>query len=260
MLRNAQEIKGFTIQALDGEIGNVHDFFFDDLRWQVRYLVIDTGNWLSGRKVLVIPKVAGQADMAAERLPVSLSQEAVEESPDANLEKPVSRQYETALHEHYSWDPYWLQAAQPTTMPGIAPRPVSETPPLAPEQETEREEIEQKEEADADSHLRSMEEVNGYDIQARDGEIGHVETFIVDDETWAVQYLVIDTRDWLPGKKVLLAPTWIEEIDWLTHDVAVDLTQETIKNSPEYDPSRPLNREYETELYEHYDRPKYWLE
>jgi hypothetical protein len=108
------------------------------------------------------------------------------------------------------------------------------------------------------SHLRSTREVIGYNIQASDGEIGHVEDFIVDDETWIIRYMVVNTRDWLPGKKVLVAPRWIEKVTWAESKVYVELTRESVKNSPEFDPSAPVNREYETKLYDYYGRPKYW--
>ena len=109
-----------------------------------------------------------------------------------------------------------------------------------------------------DLPLRSSQSVIGAYIQARDGDIGHVEDFIVDDETWVIQYLVVDTRNWLPGKKVLIAPAWIEEIEWPDGKVYIDLNRETIKRSPAYDPSVSLERSYEEKLYDYYDRRKYW--
>jgi hypothetical protein len=110
----------------------------------------------------------------------------------------------------------------------------------------------------ADSHLRSTDEVTGYHIEAADGEIGHVKDFIVDDETWAIRYLEIDTRNWLPGKKVLLSPQWINNVSWPQSKVYVDLTRETIQNSPEWDDTIPVTREYEYRLHEYYARSPYW--
>jgi sporulation protein YlmC with PRC-barrel domain len=107
--------------------------------------------------------------------------------------------------------------------------------------------------------LRSLEEVKGYHIQATDGKIGHVEDFIVDDESWEIRYLVVDTRKWLHGKQVLLSPKWIQEIKWLESNVYVDLSREAVRNSPKYDPFSPVNREYEIRLYDYYGRPKYWM-
>jgi hypothetical protein len=119
-------------------------------------------------------------------------------------------------------------------------------------------EQEEKEERHSDPHLRSTREVIGYHIQARDGEIGHVDDLIVDDELWYLRYLVIDTRNWLPGRKVLVAPAWAEQVSWIERKVYIDLKRETIKNSPEFDPSMPVNREYEVQLYDYYGRPRYW--
>jgi hypothetical protein len=109
-----------------------------------------------------------------------------------------------------------------------------------------------------DPHLRSAEEVAGYHIHANDGEIGHVEDFIVGDGSWTVRYMLVDTRNWLRGRKVLVAPAWIKSVSWLEGKVDVNLTKEQIKNSPEYDPSVPVNREYETHLVEFYGLSKYW--
>jgi hypothetical protein len=108
------------------------------------------------------------------------------------------------------------------------------------------------------THLRSARQVIGYSIQAQDGEIGRVEDFIIDDNVWMLRYLVIDTGNWLPGRKVLLSTSWVEAITWDDSRVHLTLSQERIKNSPEYDPTLPLSREYETELHEHYDRTEYW--
>jgi hypothetical protein len=123
-----------------------------------------------------------------------------------------------------------------------APEPVQEVPELE----------------SADPHLRSAEEVRGYHIQATDHEIGHVEDYIVDDVSWSIRYMVVDTRNWLPGKKVIISPSWIGFVDWCNRSVEVLLTREEVKESPEYDPLTPVNREYEVRLYDFYGRPKYW--
>jgi hypothetical protein len=114
------------------------------------------------------------------------------------------------------------------------------------------------EEQKSDPHLRSTREVIGYHIQATDGEIGHVEDFVLNDEIWSIYYMVVDTRNWLPGREVILSTSWIEEVDWIERHVHVNLSQEAVENSPEFDPSVPVNREYEIRLYDYYGRPKYW--
>ncbi len=110
-----------------------------------------------------------------------------------------------------------------------------------------------------DPHLRSTKEVEGYYIRATDGEIGHVEDFVVDDEEWAIRYVVVDTRNWLPGRKVLVSPRWISHLSWPQKEVYVDLTRDETKSAPEWDPDAPLDRQYEMRLHEHYGRPPYWV-
>ena len=117
----------------------------------------------------------------------------------------------------------------------------------------------QKEQAE-DRHLRSTQEVTGYYIGATDGEIGHVEDFIIDDESWSIRYIVVDTRNWWPGKKVLASPEWIEKVSWADSTVYVELTRAAIKSAPEYDASSPIDRDYEDRLHTHYGRQGYWFD
>ncbi len=238
MLRSIKELHGYNILATDGEIGHTHTFYFDDLAWIVRYLVVDTGTWLPGRRVLIAPLALGQPDWITHVMPVNLTRDQVENSPPIDLDLPVSRQMEERLHEYYGWPPYW-HSGTAALAAAKAAREGQKPPP-------------------GDPHLRSTREVIGYHIQATDGEIGHVEDFVGDVQDWTLRYMVVDTRNWLPGRKVLVAPTWIERVNWAQEKVHVDLGRETIKNSPEYDPSAPINREYEAQLYDYYGRPVYW--
>jgi hypothetical protein len=104
-----------------------------------------------------------------------------------------------------------------------------------------------------------MNDLQGFDILATDGEIGIVEDFIVEDDSWAIRYLAIDTHKWWPGKKVMIAPQWIASIDWAQAKVHVLLSREEIKQSPTYDSSKLISREYETQLYRHHSQTGYWL-
>lgn len=246
MLRSIKELFGYNIQAKDGEIGKVHDFYFDDETWAIRYLVVDTGKWLPGRKVIIIPSVLGEPDWRAHVFPVQLAKDQIMKAPDIDLAKPVSRQHEFELHKHYRWAPYWI----PYGAPGVSAVP----PPPPAEEEKDKESAEEE----GDSHLRSAREVIGYHIQALDGEIGHVEDFIVEDIVEVIRYMIVDTKNWLPGKKVLVSPLWIEKVSWKDAKVFIDLLREAIKDSPEFDPSEPINRMYEERLYDFYGRPKYW--
>lgn len=252
MLHTLDDLRGYDIKARDGEIGSVEDFLFDDATWTIRYLVVDTGPWLFGRQVLISPQSVGEADWETGVLPVDLTKEQVENSPDVDLEKPVSRQKQEALNAHYAWQNYWTTL--PTTArfgtPGMAPPGAAVAA---------QEEIAVREVAEGDPNLRSADEVIGYDIGALDGEIGHVDDFIVDDETWAIRYMIANTRDWLPGRDVLIALSWIDEITWEHAEVQVSLEKQDIEESPEYDPDMPITRDYETRLHQHYGMKSYWM-
>jgi uncharacterized protein YrrD len=247
MLRSLKELYGYALQATDGEIGTVEEFYFDDEKWAVRYLVANAGSWLTGRLVLISPLALGEPDWGSQRLPVKLTREQIRNSPDIDTAKPISRQHEIDYYQYYGWPYYWAGAETW----GVSPLPLAAPPPPPPAEKASGQ-------APGDTHLRSSREVEGYHIQARDGEIGHAEDFIVDDETWRLRYLVVDTRNWWPGKKVLVAPEWISGISWEEALVRVDLTREAIKAGPEFDPGQPINREYEARLYDYYGRPVYW--
>lgn len=248
MLRSVNELQGYILLATDGEIGKVDDFYFDDKEWTIRYLVVDTGDWLSGRCVLIAPYALGQPNLKAKKLPLALTREQVQKSPEVDSDKPVSRQKEIELHNYYQWPIYWTDLGPPVS-PATA-RGYPEALAILKAAEGNDEE---------DPHLRSTREVIGYHIQARDGEIGHVEDFILSDESWDIQYMVVDTRNWLPGRKVLVALQWIKQMSWAEQKVHLDLLRETVKNSPEYDPLALVNQASSEEVfYEHYGWPRYY--
>ena len=251
MLTN-KHLKDFAIRATDGELGTIDDIYFDDETWAIRYLIVDTGGWLGKRRVLISPISVVHTDWEAKQLDVALTKRQVEHSPPIDTHKSVSRQHEAAYFGHYGYPYYWGgpylwgPAAYPA---GLATPPAASTEAMA--ERIRRE--------STDSHLRSGEAVTGYNIEAADGEIGHVDGFVVDDEAWAIRYIEVATRNWLPGKKVLVSPAWIERVSWTNSEVHVGLSREAIKDAPEYVESRPINREYENRLYFHYGRPPYWL-
>jgi hypothetical protein len=247
MLRNVTTLKGFTIRARDGEIGSLDQFYFDDVTWAVRYLVVNAGDWLGGRLVLVSPLAIRQAEWESKRLDVALTKKQIEDSPPIDTHKPVSRQHEAMHLGYYGYPYYW---AGPNYPAGLE---------IQREMAVEAESWQARAAKEsADSHLRCTDEVTGYHIEAADGEIGHVKDFIVDDETWAIRYLEVDTRNWWPGKKVLVSPQWISRVSWAESKVVVDLTRETIQNGPEWNDSVTVTREYENRLYDYYARSPYW--
>ena len=248
MQYSVKDLKGYAIGATDGDIGKLDDFYFDDESWTIRYLVAETGNWLLNRKVLISPLALGKADLSRERLNVTLTKKQVKESPSIDTDKPVSRQHEASYLDYYGYPYYW--DGPYLWGPMSYPR-------LSDAAQRRNEEARAEREESYDLHLRSANKVTGYHIEATDGDIGHVEDFIIDGETWEIRYMVVDTQNWWPGKKVLVAPKWIDRVSWNDSRVYVDLSRETIKNGPEYHPDA-LNREYEEKLYDHYKRPKYW--
>jgi len=206
-----KDLYGFTIGATDGDIGSVKEFYFDDVSYTVRYVVVDTGGWLSDRKVLLSPIAFRAMDWAHKRITAALTKAKVEKSPDIDTDKPVSRQHETAYYGYYGYGPYWegtyLWGASPN--PYLGPGAVLNPAALEREQRWDWESTERQ-----DPHLRSSRAVTGYHIQSTDGDIGHVEGFLVDDQSWAIRYMIVDTSNWWAGKKVLVAPAWIERVDW----------------------------------------------
>ncbi len=247
MLQRAKELSGYTLGASDGEIGKVSEFYFDDRNWTVRYLVADTGGWLSGRQVLISPYALDPANKGSKVIPVDLTRAQIEKSPALATDRPVSRQYEGDYYSYYGWPAYW---GGPYTW-GLNAYPMRGPARWAEASRLDR---------DEDPHLRSTEAVTGRDIQAKDGEIGHVEDFVIDDETWTIRYLIVDTKNWWPGKKVLISTQWIERISWEESKVFINLTREAIKQGPEYTEEALITRDYETRLHRHYNRQGYWAD
>ena len=248
MLWAASDLVGYKIEATDGAIGSVEDFLFDDRRWTIRWAVIDTGDWLPGRAVLLPPSQLVRPDPQRRVLKVALTRAQVENSPDFSTDPPVNRQHEELLYNYYGWAPYWQAGF---LEPGL-------TPPLMPPLYAAGAKPPEPIAAEGDPTLRSTSDVTDYRVRARDGDIGHVEDFLVDSDNWAIRYLVIDTRNWWPGKKVLVATHWVTNISWSERAVHFETTRERIKAGPEYDPSA-FDRGYEERLHAHYDMPTYWL-
>ncbi|MHB8550639.1 MAG: PRC-barrel domain-containing protein [Acidiferrobacterales bacterium] len=267
MLRSMKDLKDYAIRATDGIIGHVKDFYFDDESWVIRYLVVDAGSWLSGRKVLISPIAIGKPDWTEKVLPVTITKEQVKSSPDIDTDKPVSRQHEMRYLGYYGYPNYWGggelwggSAYPGTMMPGYFGSGSSTPYAARPEAQEAYARADEARHADDDLHLRSCKEVVGYHIEATDGDIGHVRGMLVDEQTWAIRYMVIDTSNWWLGHQVLVAPQWIKQVSWPESTVSINLTREAVKNAPPYDPAAQLERKQEAGIYEHYGRPGYWAD
>lgn len=263
MLHSLNAFEKCVIGATDGDVGRVKDLYFDDQAWTIRYLIVDTGSWLSGRMVLISPISIHELDWSAHRLAATMTRDQVESSPDIDTDKPVSRQHEVQYLGYYGYPIYWDDAGMwGGDMTPMAMAPGYDGLPGGPAERAqataESAEAERARHRDDDPHLRSCAAVVGYHIQATDGEVGHVEGFLVDDETWAIRYLVVNTSNWWLGHKVLIAPQWIVGVNWPDQTVTVELSREAVKTAPAYDPSVELDRQHEAGLYSHHGRPPYW--
>jgi uncharacterized protein YrrD len=208
MLLTTKDLDSYGISATDGEIGQILDFYFDDATWVIRYLVVDTGTWLPGRKVLISPIAITKSCSEEKLLMLSITKELVKNSPDVDVDKPVSQQHEIT---HLN-----------------------------------------------DPHLRSCNEVKSYLIQATDGEIGHVSDILIDQETWAIRYMVVDTSTWWLGHQVIIAPQWIQDVSWSSNTVTVGHTRQEIKDAPIFSSAAKMNRKDEENIYTYYRRTGYW--
>jgi uncharacterized protein YrrD len=223
MLQKLSKLYGNKLAASDGDLGHVKDFYFDDNTWAIRYLVADTGSWLTGRQVLLSPHAFGRLDQDGMILHVTLSRKQIEDSPSIDSQKPVSRQYEVAYYGYYGWPPYWAG----TSMWGLSNYPM--VMPLSTDEVETHPQYHHRE----DTHLRSTRAVTGYDIQAADGMIGHVSGFLVDDRSWAIRELVVETGHWFSGKEILISPSKIDRISYAESKVFVKLTKADIQETAE---------------------------
>jgi sporulation protein YlmC with PRC-barrel domain len=234
MKRSIKSLIGFTIHATDGEIGKVKEFYFDDDTWTIRYLVVDTGNWLMGRVVLISTEALLSPDWVNETFPTNLNKEQIKNNPGISTEVTVSRQEEIKLHAHYQWVSYWGAGYYGTG-------PNTDLEQIALDQSEGKED-------------KSTHTVTGYNIEAIDGKIGDVDDFLV-DESWIIAFVVVDTGHLFPGRKVLIGADMIEEVDWGTEMVILDTTVTHVKKSPEYDSNQELTEVYTLALHDHYNSP-----
>jgi hypothetical protein len=265
MLRNVKDIEGFAIGATDGVVGHVRDVYFDDEAWVIRYFVVETALRHGNRRVLISPFALGQPNWSEKTVPAAITQAQVENSPDVDTDKPVSRQHEMGYLSYYGYPNYWgggglwgagvypdiLQAGlDPISVNNANIRersarggPKSATKPNP---------------RPTDTHLRSANDVMRYYVQASDGDIGHVQGLLVEDRTWAVRYFIVNTSNWWLGHAVLISPEWIDDVYWAESKLVVSISRQAVKDSPSYDPSAVLDRTQEEALHVHYGHAGYW--
>jgi hypothetical protein len=245
MLRSTKELEQYQIAASDGVFAQVRDFYFDDASWVIRYLVVDTGAPQPAHRVLMSPRAITASDSAAKNFRVALTQEQVRRSADVEAIKPVSEQQEMGYFgyddygKHWGGGGLWGAGLYPDILQaGLA--------------------TVERQEANDDPHLRSANAVARYYVHASDGDIGHVSGFLVDEQTWAIRYVVVNTSNWWLGHEVIIAPEWIDEVDWAESLVTVDLSRAAVKDSPVYSSDEPLDPEQERLTHSHYGRDGDW--
>jgi hypothetical protein len=270
MLFVLSALRGCAVKASDGWVGAAKDVLFDDKTWRVRWMVVDTGTWLPGRKVLIHPSAIAPLDpgppsgnwlglsMGRELVAsVRLTKAQIEASPDVRDDEPVSQQMERDMYEHYGWDPYW-SSTDPRFGFGVSGMAVGWSPPPDRTEPAARERAHaETPPASGDPHLRSVSEVNGYHVHATDGDIGHIEHLMADDDKWEIRYLIVATRNWWPGKRVLLTPYAVRSVDWLDRHIHLNVTRDQVKSSPPWDPATVIDQISEQRLHKHYGWPGY---
>jgi hypothetical protein len=265
VLRNMKDVEGFAIGATDGVFGHVRDFYFDDEAWVVRYVIVETGTGPSTHRSLVSPMSMSMPNWDEKYIPVNLTQQQLRDAPDIDTDRPVSRQHEMGYLGYYGYPNYWgggglwgagmypdvLQAgldpvpagrgnAQARRLIGYANREANQA------------------RRQNDPHLRSANSVMRYYVQATDGDIGHVQGILVEERTWAVRYIIVNTSNWWLGHGVLIAPEWIDDVYWAESKLVVALSRAAIRGAPEYDPAIPITREQEKLLHAHHGHSGYW--
>ncbi|MDE5414249.1 PRC-barrel domain-containing protein [Alkalihalobacterium chitinilyticum] len=256
MLHFASVLKQYNVKATDGELGKVKDLYMDDENWIVRYLIVDTLKWLPGKKVLVSPLGMDNIDELNRQVEIKETKEMIKDSPKVNEIEPVSKKHEKMISDYFEWPYYWADQGlwgSFQTPRGFVNAYDSGQIKNPLDRELEKE-----------SHLRSLNEIQGeftgYKIQAIDGEVGRLSDLVIDDDSWFVRYILVETSTILPGRLVLIPPELIQSVDWYSKTVSVHLTNDQIKNAPPYEPGMPFTREYEEHLYRSYGKEAYWKE
>ena len=245
MIRSIKDLHRCSVAAADGDVGQVADLYFDDERWVIRYLVIDAKTLGDRKRVLISPMSVAHVDWAERAIALSVTKEQVKNSPGIDVDKPVSRQREAEFMRYYEYPYYWGGAG--LWGAGLSPAVVApmggNMAPVAKAAEQAR----GRQLESSDSHLRSAHEVIGYHIKAKDGELGHIDDFLVDDESWAILYAVVDTSNWWFGRKVVVDPDLIRDVSWPHSEVSVGLSRQALKNSPRFDADVHLDHERDPE-------------
>jgi uncharacterized protein YrrD len=248
MKTSFNEFSEFAVHARDGEIGRIKDFYFDDVSWRLRYLVVDTRKWLGGRLALLSPQAVESLNLTRRELRLTLDRAQVEAAPALDEHVPLNRQSLTDLDLHYGWNHYWITGGPLSlNFQTINYGPIGETE----VPEDVRVMLEARR-ARGDDTLVSVKDLLGWHVESVDDDrAGTVRDAIVNYMNWTVPYLVIDTGHWIPGRKVILPSSFVETFDLDRRAIAVRVSAESIATAPEFDLDR-LDERCERTLVDHY--------
>lgn len=257
MLRSVKSLKNYSLAAKDGHIGHLLTLYFDDQNWSVKYLVVDTGNWLPGKKILLTSNVVGEPDWADKSIFVSLTKNQILTSPTLDTNIPVSEQHKK--HENiFQGAMHFFIHNETQKQKSFAEelRIETDVPEMGAEiLDIKHDEVHGK---SFDPHLRSCQRIKGYHIQTLDKELGHIEDFIIDDETWEIKQIVVATKNWVPGRMVMCPPDLVTQIDCEVSKICLNITAADLYHLPEFDVHLPANKVMETRFYDYAGKPMYW--
>lgn len=250
MLVKTSALLNRPVETKNGSLGKTDDVLVDDHSWVTRYLIVNTGSWLVRKKVLVSPLSVAHKAQCEGAISLNLTREELESSPDIDMELPVSRQHEAEYYRHFKWPYYWTGAGIMGTAAYAHPHaPREDSGPFAnmiPDETPEEHQA-------RDSHLRSIRDLKGYSIESADfKDFGHIQDFYIDDRTWAIHYVVLDTGRWLHGKTILLPPEWVQTVQWSERRLQVNLPQNIIQGAPVFDLQKPIEESTEQALHRYY--------
>lgn len=262
MLFAVSGLEGCPVKASDGDVGSVKDFLFDDENWKIRWMVVGAGKWLPGRQVLIHPSAIAPLTLPPKpklpmmsqgdtlELTVNLTKHQIEQGPYSGEDELVDKDMEALLYDYYGWDPYWgATHFGGELLPNAEQRMVAD--------EVGREADAATPLVDGGPRLHSVAALKGYHVHALDGDIGHVENVLADDENWEIRYLIIATRNWWPGKVVQLAPYAVKDIDWSDRRINMNVSRDQVRSAPAWDPLALADEAREDELHRHFGWPGY---
>ena len=233
MLKRLTDLQDYTLRTQDGAAAPIQDFIIDDFNWAVRYVVAQVGERLVALSTTVFTDFDDQQQAGVTRL----NEAAILDGPSIDPARPLSREDELMLSEHYGWTPYW-QTDQGGDVPNTMPGDLTAIPLLDIQAEIDRERerlVPVTSSTGKESHLRSARTILGYTVMARDEDAGKLSEILVQSDDWNLHYLVVDTGGMLPGKKAVLSPQWVQKIDADDSRILVDLDRETLQKSPGID-------------------------